>query len=299
MKVRSVNIAGFQFLPALSNHVLVEEADLSYYHPFLNRTSEEAETIPISIRQGFSSIAGTNGFQKLFATDRTWSIYRNSSQYMIRFQPPVFDEPLWVARFNRDFSDVTVYCGEKLVTSRNGLTTIANPIRYPLDQLLLMYLLAKNRGAIVHAAGINIHGKAYLFAGRSGAGKSTLSKQFAHDQGFEQLSDDRIAIRQFGSEFRAYGTPWPGENRIASNQSLPLGGIFFLQKGSANKARELTPREALERLLPVTSIPWFDKEVLPNVLDFCGTLMAGVPNYELHFKPDPEIVGFLREFVST
>jgi hypothetical protein len=54
----------------------------------------------------------------------------------------------------------------------------------------------------------------------------------------------------------------------------------------------------LEQLLPVTSIPWYDREVLPDVLDFCGDLVSSVPAYELYFRPDPGVVDFLESFAA-
>ncbi len=34
----------------------------------------------------------------------------------------------------------------------------------------------------------------------------------------------------------------------------------------------LSPCEAMERLFPVTSIPWYHAEVLPDLLDFVGAV---------------------------
>jgi hypothetical protein len=175
-------------------------------------------------------------------------------------------------------------------------STVSNPVCYPLDQLLLMYVLARNGGAILHAAGINHNNRGYIFPGRSGAGKSTIMRQCARSNDFKGLSDDRIIVRKMDGNFKAFGTPWPGEACVAVNKSAPLSGIFFISHGSRNKIQDLGRREAFERLLPVTSIPWYDREITEKLLSFCEDLVSHVPAYELHFKPDTEVVGVLEKF---
>jgi hypothetical protein len=51
--------------------------------------------------------------------------------------------------------------------------------------------------------------------------------------------------------------------------------------------------------MPVVSIPWYDKEVVPHMLDFCDELVSSIPAYVLHFKPGPEIVDVFEKFVSN
>jgi len=49
---------------------------------------------------------------------------------------------------------------------------IGNPFNYPLDQLVLIHILAYNSGVIIHAAGIEFNGRIYMFAGKSGAARA-------------------------------------------------------------------------------------------------------------------------------
>jgi hypothetical protein len=162
-----------------------------------------------------------------------------------------------------------------------------------------MYILARRQGALLHASGLYINGRGYIFPGKSGAGKSTITRQFAVRGDTGLLSDDRIVVRKIDGAFKAYGTPWPGEARIAFNKSVPLAGIFFINHGSANQIKEISPQKALARLLPVTSIPWYDREVMDKILTFCEDLISSVPIYELDFKPSVEVVDVLEQFVSA
>ena len=69
--------------------------------------------------------------------------------------------------------------------------------------------------------------------------------------------------------------------------------------GGENRVRDINSREAIERLLPVTSIPWYDKEVIPEMLDLCEELISSVPVYELYFKPGVEVIDVFEKFISS
>jgi hypothetical protein len=208
------------------------------------------------------------------------------------------NEPLWVARFDLDSTEVWVHCGKQLITSADG-STVVNALQVQLDRRLVMYVLGRRKGMIVHAAGLEWGGRGYVFPGKSGAGKSTLSRLFATRSNFEMLSDDRIVLRKMGGAFRSYGTPWPGDAGFAVNKGAPLSGMFFIHKGPQNVIREISPKQALERLFHVGVIPWYEKEMLPDFLDFCEDLVTNVPVYDLHFRPDQDVVDYFREFISA
>jgi hypothetical protein len=112
------------------------------------------------------------------------------------------------------------------------------------------------------------------------------------------LSDDRIIIRKIGREFLMYGTPWPGDAGYAVNASVPLKGIFFLSKGEENSIRALTPADAIARLMPVASIPWYDREKVELMMTFCDDLLSAIPMYELTFVPDQAVVSYLETFIN-
>jgi len=157
-------------------------------------------------------------------------------------------------------------------------------------------MLADREGALIHSSGIDFHGRGYMLSGRSGAGKSTISRKFAL-AGHEVLSDDRIVVRKIDGELRMFGTPWSGEAGIAGNKDLPLHGIFFLHHGVENLIKKITPTEAIERLMPVTSIPWYDKSVLTKVLTFCEEIVSACPAYDLVFRPDIDVKDVFENFI--
>ena len=100
-----------------------------------------------------------------------------------------------------------------------------------------------------------MHGRGYFFPGKSGAGKSTLSRLLLGRDNIGMLSDDRVVARKIKGRFEVFGTPWAGDAEIAENKNVPLSGIFFIHHAEENMIKEIKPREAIERLMPVTSIP--------------------------------------------
>ena len=102
-----------------------------------------------------------------------------------------------------------------------------------------------------------------------------------------------MVVRKVGGEFQAIGTPWPGDAGIAVNRRVSLSGEFFLHHVAHAGMRRIEKRKALEKLLPVASSPWYDRDVVPRMLSFSGNLMSHVPAFELRFRPNPEVVNFL------
>ena len=234
----------------------------------------------------------------LFRANEAWSFYQDHFFKWMVLSLPNIDQPLWTARFNHDFTEVTLYCGPHMIIRIDNQTVIKNPLTYPLDQVLMMHFLALNAGMLVHAAGWRVNGAGWMFAGISGAGKSTISNLIVEHTGADFLSDDRIIVRKIKDEFFVYGTPWPGDAGYAVNASVPLKGIFFLSKGQRNSIRKMASAEAFFRLAPVSSIPWYDREKVVLMLDFCNDLIESIPMYELTFVPGQAIVSYLEEFIS-
>lgn len=296
----NLDIAGINLTATCRKPIILQEPDPTY-QSFFRKVNKDPGAIDIKIHLELGNIPDTEKLTKIFDSGQSWSMFLNGNDYSLVLNPPAFNnQALWLARINRDFTRVTVYCSEKLLSDRNGKVMLSNPIRYPLDQLLVMYILSQREGALIHAAGIDINGRGIIFPGKSGAGKSTLSLQLAARKGLNNLlSDDRIVVRKINGDFKAFGTPWPGEAGIALNKSVPLSSILFISHGTANRIEELKPQEAIEKLLPVTSIPWYDRETMPKILSFCEDLISRVTSYELCFKPSAEVAKVLEEFAST
>jgi len=293
-----MEIAGVNFIIHCRDSVILQEFP-PIYRPFLEKTPSGNGSITIHIRLELHDIPDIEKMRKIFDTDQSWSMYLDNDEYVMALNPPILKKQVvWLARFNEDFTKTIVYCSDMLLRETEAGRRVLSPVLYPLDQLLLIHILAQNQGALIHAAGIVSHGKGYIFPGHSGAGKSTLMSKLATCKGFSFLSDDRVTVRKIDDRFMAYGTPWAGDAGIAENRGVPLNGIFFISHGSFNRIEEMEPRQALEKLMPVTSVPWYHEKMMTKVLSFCEGLVSNVPAYTLFFKPDTEVVGFLEKFVT-
>jgi hypothetical protein len=268
------------------------------YRTFMGKTFQVECDVRVSVFLETENIPDTGKKDKIFDSG-SWSMFRQDNEYFLELRSPAFGNQLiWMAHFNRTSDEITIYCGDLFVSRENETTTVSSPLSYPLDQLLLMYILAGRGGALIHAAGMHINERGFIFPGRSGAGKSTLSRLFQGRDNTGMLSDDRVVARKSKGSFNVFGTPWAGDAGIAENETYPLSGIFFIRHGHENLIKELKPGEAMEKLLPVTTIPWYDRSAMPEILATCDGLISSVPAYEFSFSPDTEAVDYFEKFIS-
>ncbi|GAB4488906.1 MAG: hypothetical protein OHK006_19910 [Thermodesulfovibrionales bacterium] len=284
---------GFSLRP-LSGLTL--RAPAEEYEPFHGASAgTPEELLEVSIEIG--NFPDTSGMTNVLGGDGNWSMFTDTGRYVLEWRTPGMPDASRAVCFSRASNTVTVHCSGASVLRGPGGDSLANPFSYPIDQIILMYLLSLRQGAIVHAAGMMLRDRVYVFPGRSGAGKSTLSRLLRGSRTITMLSDDRIILRKIRGQHEGFGTPWPGDEGIAENRGGRLGGIFFLRHASENRISALSAREALEKLIPVTSIPWHDSETLSNILAFCGELVQDIPAYEFSFVPDRSAAELLEDFL--
>lgn len=291
----NLEIAGINLVIASDGLSIVRHSDPAYERFFI---TDRARSADIDIRIKTEPMPDTREMNKIFDSGESWSLFRSGQASVLIFQPPVFDQPYLIAEMTHSFAKVVIYCSEHLINRIGDTISVSNPVQYPLDQIILMHYLTQKQGALIHAAGLAIDGCGYIFPGRSGAGKSTVSRQFLDRNDFHLLSDDRIIVRKTDGIFTVFGTPWPGDEGIADNGSSLLSGIFFLSHGDTNRIEEIAPQKALELLLAVTSIPWYEKEDMIKALAFCEDVTSHVRSYKLQFRPDTEVSDFFHEFHS-
>lgn len=291
-------VAGLVFAP-------VTEADgfwempAAAYRRFQTPTSTEvggSEELPVSVSAGAAPIVPEGPV--VFDSGGAWKMYREGGERIVVMGPGEASEPLWTARMPPDFSSAAVQCAEFMVRVEGRRRLLFNPVCYPLDQILLVHRMCRHGGALLHAAGALYDGKAFVFAGVSGAGKSTLSRSLANRSGWHPLSDDRILVRLLGGRFFAFGTPWAGEAGIADPAGAPLESVFFLHHGTASRISPLSTKAALQSLLPVVSIPWYDREAVEGIFGVLEALLTEVPAYDLFFQPNSRVVSALEDVAT-
>jgi hypothetical protein len=231
--------------------------------------------------------------QRIFDAGMVWALYRHGDGYQFRFRAPAWGaEPYRTATFGEDFTS-----GE--IRLRSGCFPTGRPVyplAYPLDELLMVNLLARGRGVEVHGCGVaDADGRGHLFLGQSGAGKSTMARLWKSRPGVGILSDDRIILRTIDSRLFMYGTPWHGEAELASARRTPVDSIRFLARGGRNEIAALGEAEAVMRLMACSFVPFHDAAGIEFALTFLQQAAAGIGCAEYRFVPDERAVDFVRE----
>ena len=111
----------------------------------------------------------------------------------------------------------------------------------------------------------------------------------AQSKGGLLLSDDRVIMAEENGKFYVYGTPWPGEGGYAKNRRVPLDAVFFLARGSENRAERISPVMAASMILPVLSIPRYDADITKSMPSLRDRLVSDIPAYRLVFTPGARV----------
>jgi hypothetical protein len=222
-----------------------------------------------------------------FDSGGVWSLYEHDDGATIICRSPVFtDDPFKAVHLDRDFTR-----GEIVLS--NSLPPRANPLDYPLDELLFSNLLGRGAGVELHCLGIIDRGKGYLFVGQSGAGKTTTSRLWS-EADVVILSDDRVIVREEGSGYRIHGTPWHGEAEVSAAADAPLSAIFLLSQATTIELRPLEEAEAVPLLFGCTFPLFHRAESVGFALSFLSRMVQRVPVFELRFTPSVEVVDAVR-----
>jgi len=250
--------------------------------------------IRLSVRRGDEASAPQG--EPVYATEGgLWDLHREGGDFIFALGAPAEGGALHrIARLDRALTRGEVRIAP--AGERPGFHPY--PLRYPLDELILINHLARGLGTIVHASGVRRHdapGRGLLFVGKSGAGKSTLSRLWREAGGVEILSDDRIILRREEGGVRMYGTPWHGDERVSSPATAPLERIFLLAHGAENRITPVGPEEALETLLLNCFAPFYDRLGMEWTIDFLQSLLQEAPVARLEFVPDGSAIRHLRE----
>ena len=145
-------------------------------------------------------------------------------------------------------------------------------------------------GLMLHASAVELDGRAYLFSGPCGTGKSTHTSLWQQTFGpaAQVFNDDKPALRRLDGKWFAYGTPWCGKDGINQNKKVPLAGICFLKQAPENKIRQLSPIEAVTRIVSQTRRRFTLVENLDLMLSHAEKLAFEIPVFELENRPEPE-----------
>ncbi len=220
-----------------------------------------------------------------------WTIFedRDKTGYLIALQDVEREsQPYRIIRADRKFADFTIY-------TRPSSKNMLFPLEYPLADLAVSGHININRiGIILHSACISFKGVGYLFAGVSGSGKSTISEIWQKDGEAEVLTDERVIIREHENALWAYGTPWHGTSGIHKNRGAPIGKIFFIKHGEANRTIRISETDAANRLMVRCFPTFWNREGMQFAVDFCLRVARESECCELEFVNDSSVLDHLK-----
>jgi len=233
--------------------------------------------------------------RQVFDSGTTWRLYESEAGFQFDFIAANFGErPIKKLMIDSHFSRATLQMSEECFAE---VRHAAEPLAYPLDELLIMHRLTQERAIELHGVGIvGPNGASNLFVGHSGAGKSTTARLWTSLHNVEILSDDRIIVREDANEIFMYGTPWHGEAHFALPQRAPLQRIFVLEHGHGNVLTRLTRSQMIAELFARSFVPFHRHEYVDSALSFLERVADSVPCYRYSFEPDEYAVERVLNF---
>lgn len=165
-----------------------------------------------------------------------------------------------------------------------------DPFMHPLGPLLMIYLSHFSKGFLIHASGINIHDKGYLFTARSGTGKTTIANLFQKEGGV-LINDDRLWIEKINGQWFMFNTPM--EYYSSTPKHSRINKISLLQQARSNNLKKLQGLKASMLVMSNCIQHFFEHEMAQIHLESVLQFSTVVPIYLCTFKPDSEIVDML------
>ena len=206
------------------------------------------------------------------------------------------EAPVYLAaRFDRDYREGVIYHEDGRAFRLGGHHSLT---LFPTDQILLAPALAERDGCLMHAAGVVIEGRGFLFVGHSAAGKTTVAT-LLRDRG-TILCDDRIILRRGPDGFRIFGTWSHGDLPDVSPEDAALTAIVFLEKSDRERLTPIRDRRKVVRGLlaclirPLPTARWWDR-----MLGLTARISAAVPCYTLYATPHCPVAELLQNRDET
>lgn len=256
------------------------------YKPFLSNSQPE-----VRLRIHCGKVPTVQMDEPLFDSGGVWSLHRSQEKWRVCLRSPVAGpEPYQVAIFEPDFCAGDIY----VRASESDHRQLPFPLGYPLGEVLMINLLCRERGVLLHACGVKDRERGLVFAGTSGAGKSTIAGLWEGREGVSVLSDDRVIVRRRGERLWVYGTPFHGSARLASPQGVPLERVFIIEHAAENRVVPLDPANVVARLFVRSFPPFWDADGMAFTLGLLGEVAQTIPCSELGFVPDGTVVNSVR-----
>lgn len=189
-----------------------------------------------------------------------------------------------VALLSKDMLQWTVY------TNTTGENGEIYPLQYPLGPIILYYLTVKFDAIMLHASGIDDNSEGRIFSGFSGVGKSTMAAIWQF-KGSTIINDDRLIIRKENNEYFIYNTPMFYQDKPKKTK---LKAIHLIHHSPENTVKKISGVLAISKVMAFCIQNNYNANFIEHHLEFLSGLCSIIPVYDIGFKPDPNIVDFIK-----
>jgi len=259
----------------------------AYHARFLAGASEEGD-LHLHVRNG-RPIRARGWRPRLFPSE-TWELWQDEAGRT------VFVAPRQSPPRRHVFVDASFASGE--VVGEFGASIRQGTALFPLQDMDIMLFpnwLAGFGNLILHAAGAEIDGRGYCFAGSSESGKSTLAAFLSETSSATVLGEDQVILRYLEGRFWIFGTPWHLNPALCSPLGVPLEKLFFLDRTSGHGVGPCGPLEGTARLLQTAFVPYYDRAAVTRILDTLARLAEQVLFYTLGYQLGADVLGLVRD----
>ena len=149
---------------------------------------------------------------------------------------------------------------------------------------------------LFHGSVISYNGRAYVITANSGVGKTTHTRLWLSEFPGEAhvLNGDKPIIRILDGVAYACGTPWQGKENYGCNEILELSGISFLERGTENRAHDISPSEAVTRFMSQIYLPKTNISALSKTMRLADKVIRGTHLVLLECNMNPEAAHVCR-----
>lgn len=172
----------------------------------------------------------------------------------------------------------------------------ASAIERTIGYVCMQALPRDHEALLLHAVGIVIDGRGFVFYGHSGAGKTTVAR-LAQGYG-DVLSDENVVVQLDGGGVALCSTPFWGHStppdlirRHAGR--VPLAGLFSLVHAPSFALAPLAAGQAVSSLLTTEKVATERVESASAWLAVAGRIVKQAPVFRLSFPPTTELWSFL------
>ena len=212
--------------------------------------------------------------------EQFWTVYRDRGNKFIRVQLKDPDrEALLVVPDNSSTWNIC------LKTDNQEL----DPMPYPVDGLILYFMVSAAAGIMIHASGIISRGRGWIFSGVSGKGKTTIAKIF-DSCGDMVIHDDRLILLKEGDQWVMHNTP---VYRNEEPRSHKLDRIWLISHGKSNASVPVSGVKAVAGILANCIQQNWDATLIAGTASAVEDLACSVSISTLKFVPDASVRDYL------